>query len=142
MNWTSPLVRDYIKDTFEVTYSDRGTRGLLYRLGFSCTRPTYTLAKADPAKQAAFRADFEVVKQQLIDGHIDRILFEDESMIRDYQAIGRTWFPKGQQKQIPTYGKHWGDKLLGQSQKAGSPSSASFQKDTFSCTSSEPCAYR
>ena len=113
MNWTSPLVRDYIKDTFEVTYSDRGTRGLLYRLGFSCTRPTYTLAKADPAKQAAFRAEFEVVKQQLIDGHIDRILFEDESMIRDYQAIGRTWFPKGQQKQIPTYGKHWGDKLLG-----------------------------
>ncbi len=34
-------------------------------------------------------------------------------MIRDYQAIGRTWFPKGQQKVIPTYGKHWGDKLLG-----------------------------
>ena len=34
-------------------------------------------------------------------------------MIRDYQAIGRTWFPKGQQKKIPTYGKHWGDKLLG-----------------------------
>ena len=34
-------------------------------------------------------------------------------MIRDYQAIGRTSFPKGQQKQIPTYGKHWGDKLLG-----------------------------
>ncbi len=34
-------------------------------------------------------------------------------MIRDYQAIGRTWFPKGQQKQIPTYGKRWGAKLLG-----------------------------
>ncbi len=34
-------------------------------------------------------------------------------MIRDYQAIGRTWFPKGQQKHIPTYGKHWGAKLLG-----------------------------
>lgn len=34
-------------------------------------------------------------------------------MIRDYQAIGKTWFPKGQQKIIPTYGKHHGAKLVG-----------------------------
>jgi putative transposase len=40
-------------------------------------------------------------------------LFEDEAMIRDYQAIGKTWFLKGQQKVIPTYGKHQGVKLLG-----------------------------
>lgn len=39
------------------------------------------------------------------DGEIDRILFQDESMIRDYQAIANTWFPKGRQKKIPTYGK-------------------------------------
>ena len=43
---------------------------------------------------------------------IDRILFEDESMIRDYQALADTWFPRGQQKIIPTYGKHRGVKLL------------------------------
>jgi len=34
-------------------------------------------------------------------------------MIRDYQAICKTWFPKGQQRIIPTYGKHEGVKLLG-----------------------------
>ncbi len=34
-------------------------------------------------------------------------------MIRDYQAISRTWFPIGQQKIIPTYGRHWGAKLIG-----------------------------
>ncbi|CAM4431085.1 Tc1-like transposase DDE domain-containing protein [Paenibacillus alkaliterrae] len=34
-------------------------------------------------------------------------------MIRDYQALSRTWFPKGQQKIIPTFGKHWGAKLIG-----------------------------
>lgn len=44
---------------------------------------------------------------------IDIILFEDESMIRDYQAIGPTWFPKGQQRIIRTYGQHKGAKLLG-----------------------------
>jgi transposase len=49
----------------------------------------------------------------LIQREIDRILFQDESMIRDYQALTHTWFPKGQQKIIPTYGKHRGVKLIG-----------------------------
>ena len=34
-------------------------------------------------------------------------------MIRDYQAIQRTWFLKGRQRIIPTYGKHCGTKLIG-----------------------------
>ena len=34
-------------------------------------------------------------------------------MIRDYQAIQKTWFLKGQQRVIPTYGKHQGVKLIG-----------------------------
>ncbi len=34
-------------------------------------------------------------------------------MIRDYQAIEKTWFVKGKQRIIPTYGKHEGVKLVG-----------------------------
>lgn len=34
-------------------------------------------------------------------------------MIRNYQAIQKTWFFKGNQKLIPTYGKHEGVKLVG-----------------------------
>ena len=34
-------------------------------------------------------------------------------MIRDYQAIQKSWFVKGQQRVIPTYGRHEGVKLLG-----------------------------
>ena len=44
---------------------------------------------------------------------IDHLLFQDESMIRDYQALQRTWFLKGKQRIIPTYGKHQGVKLIG-----------------------------
>ena len=40
-------------------------------------------------------------------------MFEDESAIRDYQAIMKSWFPKGQQKLIKTYGKHESLKLVG-----------------------------
>jgi hypothetical protein len=34
------------------------------------------------------------------------MLFEDESMIRDYQALQYTWFLKGKQRIIKTTGKH------------------------------------
>lgn len=34
-------------------------------------------------------------------------------MIRDYQAIQKNWFIKGQQRKIPTYGKNAGVKLIG-----------------------------
>jgi transposase len=43
---------------------------------------------------------------------IDHLLFEDESMIRDYQAIQKTWFLRGRQRIIKTTGKHRGVKLL------------------------------
>ncbi len=34
-------------------------------------------------------------------------------MIRDYQALATTWFLRGKQRIIPTYGKHRGVRLLG-----------------------------
>ncbi|MCU6713274.1 IS630 family transposase [Paenibacillus sp. J5C_2022] len=113
MNWTSPIIRKWIERDFGVSYSDRGTRELLYRLKLSFTVPTYTLTKADPTKQEAFVQKSSKPIKKLLNGEIDRILFIDESMIRDYQALSRTWFPKGKQKIVPTYGKHHGAKLIG-----------------------------
>jgi len=49
----------------------------------------------------------------LINGEIAHILFEDESSIRDYQAIMKSWFPRGEQRLIKTYGKHESVKLTG-----------------------------
>jgi len=48
-----------------------------------------------------------------MDEEIDHLLFEDECMIRDYQAVQRTWFEVGKQRIIITTGKHRGVKLLG-----------------------------
>lgn len=63
MNWTSGLIREWISKKYDIQYSERGTRQLLYRLGFSYTRPTYTLAKADPQKQEEFRQEFNGLKK-------------------------------------------------------------------------------
>jgi hypothetical protein len=43
---------------------------------------------------------------------IAHLLFEDESMIRDYQAIQKTWFLHGKQRIIKNTGNHRGVKLL------------------------------
>src|SRR5206468_7186908 len=37
-------------------------------------------------------------KKGAMNGEIDHLLFEDKSMIRDYQALQRTWFEKGKQR--------------------------------------------
>ena len=54
-NWTSPLVRAWIKQQWEIEYSERGILDLMYSLNLSYTSPTYTLAKADPVKQEEFK---------------------------------------------------------------------------------------
>ena len=55
MNWTCPLVKEWINRQFEIKYTERGVLDLLHALGFSCTRPTYTLVKASADKQEAFK---------------------------------------------------------------------------------------
>lgn len=111
-NRTAALACAYAEQKFGVSFSCRGMLNLFERLGPSYTRPTYTLDKAGLQKQEQFRETFEALKK-LLEGSISTILFEDESMIRDYQAIMKTWFPKGKQRIIPTYGKHEGVKLVG-----------------------------
>lgn len=53
-NWTLALLVSLAKREWDVSYSLRGMSKLLHRMGFSNTRPTYTLAKADPEKQKTF----------------------------------------------------------------------------------------
>ncbi|WP_441909275.1 transposase [Paenibacillus sp. MCAF9] len=45
-------------------------------------------------------------------GIMDHLLYKNESMIRSYLALQYNLFLKGQQRNIPTYGRHEGAKLL------------------------------
>ena len=62
-NWTAPLACKYVKDHFGIDFSERGLRDVFYRLKLSYTRPTYTLAKADPVKQEKFKERLEGLKK-------------------------------------------------------------------------------
>lgn len=56
-NWTLALLVSLTEREWDASYSLRGMSKLLERMGFSHTRPTYTLAKADPEKQKAFKEE-------------------------------------------------------------------------------------
>ncbi|WP_342556551.1 IS630 family transposase [Paenibacillus sp. FSL H8-0548] len=111
-NWTLQIIREYIKNSFGKTYSIRGVSKLMHRMDLSYTKPTYTLAAADEEKQKVFVETTFPELKKVENGEIDHLLFEDESMIRDYQALQKTWFAKGKQRMIKTTGKHLGVKLL------------------------------
>lgn len=112
-NWTLAIMVNFIEREWGVTYTQRGVSRLLQDLGLTYTRPTYVLKMAEPQKQNEFRNETFPSLKKLLNEEIDHLLFEDESMIRDYQAIQRSWFLKGCQRLIPTYGQHRGAKLLG-----------------------------
>ncbi|MDQ0194359.1 putative transposase [Paenibacillus wynnii] len=56
-NWTLRLVVRYIHREFGQSFTLRGASKVLHYLGFSYTKPTYTLARADLDKQNAFKED-------------------------------------------------------------------------------------
>ena len=53
-NWTLNILVQWVEREWGVSYSLRGMSKLLERMGFSHTRPTYTLEKADAEKQDYF----------------------------------------------------------------------------------------
>lgn len=45
--WNSLIIQNWIERNFNITYSDRGVRQLICRLGFIYTKPIYTFIKKD-----------------------------------------------------------------------------------------------
>ncbi|EGC90829.1 hypothetical protein HMPREF9402_0055 [Turicibacter sp. HGF1] len=112
MTWDCKLLCIWVKKEFNITFTKGGMRDMLLRLGFSYTRPTYSLARASKEKQAVFKEEFEGLKKFNC-GNVCHLLFQDECSIRDYQSLLSTWFPKGKQRFIPTYGNNKSVKLIG-----------------------------
>lgn len=61
--WDTRILRDVIEDRFSVIMSRGGVGHMLKRWGFSYTRPTYTLKRANKAKQEAFIQQLDTLKK-------------------------------------------------------------------------------
>jgi transposase len=73
---TAQQICDWVEDAFRVSYSPRGMRDLLHRIGVSYHKATGFFWKADPAKQEVFLQTQERQKQQA-DGQKTRRYFVD-----------------------------------------------------------------
>lgn len=63
-NWTLQILADYIEREYGFGYSLRGVSKLMERMNMSYTKPTYTMAAADPEKQKQFVEEtFPVLKK-------------------------------------------------------------------------------
>lgn len=62
-NWTASIACKWVMMSFQIGVSNRGMLDIFKRLNLRHTRPTYTLAKADPAKQKEFLEKFDVLKK-------------------------------------------------------------------------------
>jgi len=92
----------YVSATFGVTYSVPGMTAWLHRNGFSYHRPAVVPAKADQAKQEAWLAWYERLKQTI--GDDDHILFGDGVHPTHEVQVACGWIRKGVRKDIPTNG--------------------------------------
>lgn len=57
------ILQEVLKKKFAVTMSRSGIGDMLKRWGFSYTRPTYTLKRADRKKQKAFQKELDMIKK-------------------------------------------------------------------------------
>jgi transposase len=63
--WDTRILKHVLEEKFSITMSRSGICEMLKRWGFSYTRPTYTLKRANRQKQEAFQRELDMVKKTL-----------------------------------------------------------------------------
>jgi transposase len=91
-------IRRYIEKTYGVKYSPTGVKELLHRLGFSYKKPKHVPGKLDPAKQAAFVAEYEKLRKTK--GENDPVYFGDGCHPQYNSIPSHGWIRRGIEKEL------------------------------------------
>lgn len=110
--WTRDLVREYIRQTFNVSLSGVSVSRLLAKMGLSPQKPLMrayqqdeTLVKTWTTKE--FPAIKKLAKREKAD-----IFFGDEAGVRSDNHIGTTWAPVGKTPIVKTTGARFGVNII------------------------------
>ena len=100
---TTAEVIDYVKNSYNITYSRSGMANLLNELGFSYKKPKLIPSEIDLVKQEEF---IELLERFLENKpEMEPILFYDSSHPSYETNLDYGWFKKGQDIVIPNHGK-------------------------------------
>ncbi|OAT71412.1 helix-turn-helix domain-containing protein [Parageobacillus thermoglucosidasius] len=81
-SWITPIIREYVRNTYDVGMSCPGILRMLWRLCLSYTCPICVLAKADSEKQQAFEHEIDLIKKLLNNDTV--LLCQDGTHVRAY----------------------------------------------------------
>ena len=95
---TAKEVADYVKSTYQVSYSVIGMTKLLHRLGFVYKKPKLVPAKANVAKQQQFLDEYFKLKEEI--DRADQIYFLDATHPQHNTRPSYGWILKGTDKLI------------------------------------------
>jgi transposase len=110
--WTLALIRQVVKDKFNVSLSEVSVGRLMKRLGFTPQRPLYRAWQQDPGRVEHWKktAYPELVKRAKRENAL--IFFADESGLRSDYHAGTTWAEQGRTPIVKATGKRYAWNML------------------------------
>src|SRR6187455_1763507 len=103
--WTRRIVRDLIRQQFDVEMTPQGVGKLLHRLGLSPQRPLYRAYQQDPEAVRRWKEErFPAIRAQARREGAE-VYFGDESGVRTDHHAGTTWAPVGQTPVVEVTGE-------------------------------------
>jgi len=110
--WTRGMIRELIKDKFDIRLSDVSVGRLLHKLGLSPQRPIRKAFQRDDALVRRFQEIAYPEIKKLAKKEKAAIYFGDEASIRSNYHSGTTWSPIGKTPVVKTTGARFGINMI------------------------------
>ncbi len=110
--WTQAMIRDLIRDKFNVRLSDVSVGRLLHKLGLSPQRPLRRAFQRDEEKVKEWQEKAYPKIQTLAKKEKATIYFGDEASVRSDYHSGTTWAPVGKTPVVETTGARFSVNMI------------------------------
>ena len=112
-NWNWKVVRQFLKQSFDLGLSRSSCLNYLHRLGFVLKRPKKRLLKAKDEERKAFVLQYSQIREEAQESGA-KIFFVDEAHFRADAdlgcSMGGKWVLKGEAALVDSTSPRWGEK--------------------------------
>ena len=108
-NWNWKVVRQFLKQSFDLGLSRSSCLNYLHRLGFVLKRPKKRLLKAKDEERKAFVLQYSQIREEAQESGA-KIFFVDEAHFRADADLRGKWVLKGEPALVDSTSPRWGEK--------------------------------
>ena len=108
-NWNWKVVRQFLKQSFDLGLSRSSCLNYLHRLGFVLKRPKKRLLKAKDEERKAFVLQYSQIREEAQESGA-KIFFVDEAHFRVDADLRGKWVLKGEPALVDSTSPRWGEK--------------------------------